>query len=88
MDELESKRLVFLAIKLFKQNNEGQEFLELMKKRHFSFKTFPPNKLEKIEWHGGPLGWAAFREGQLDTLREIETMIQCTDYLNETEVKK
>lgn len=78
----ESKRLVYLATKLFKENVEGREFIELLKKIHLDTPTFPTN-INKVERHGGPLGWASFREGNLDMIRKIELMANSKDYLNE-----
>lgn len=87
MDKLKSKRLVYLAISLFKNNTEGQEFLQLLREAHLETPTFPIDA-QKIERHGGSLGWAAFREGNLDMLRKIELMANSKDYLKEDEDKK
>lgn len=82
---LESKRLVFLATKVFKEGTEGREFLDLMKKFHIETPTFPVpvEDVGKIERHGGAMAYAAFREGNLDMIRKIELMSNSSDYLNE-----
>jgi hypothetical protein len=87
---LESKRLVFLATKLFKENTEGREFLDLMKKFHVETPTFPIPETEmgKIERHGGAIAWAAFREGNLDMIRKIELMSNSAEYLNDQQEGK
>lgn len=85
---LESKRLVFLAIKLFNDNPEGVEFLQLLKNMHLDNPIFPTQDVQKIERHGGALGWAAFREGNIDMLRKIELMANSRDYLLENKDEK
>lgn len=87
MDKLKSKRLVYLAINLFKNNPDGKEFLALLREAHLETPTFPID-VQKIERHGGSIGWAAFREGNLDMLRKIELMANANDYLKENEDKK
>jgi hypothetical protein len=88
--EHNSKRLVFLAIKLFKNNPEGKEFLQLLKAMHLETPVFPISKLDltKVKRHGGPLGWAAFREGNLDMIRKIELMSKSENYLFQKQDEK
>lgn len=66
-------RVQFLAYHLFQTLPEGKEFLRLMKVLHLSTPTFPQPE-EAISRHGGPLGWAAFREGQATLIRALEQL--------------
>lgn len=82
MNKIKTKRLIYLAVNLFKQNPDGQEFLDLLKQMHLETPTFPIDT-HKIKRHGGPLGWAAYREGNLDMLRKIELMSESQKLLTE-----
>lgn len=66
-------RVQYLAHELFNNNQQGIEFIKLMKLLHVHTRTFPqePSIIEK---HGGALGWATFREGQVTLLLSFETM--------------
>ena len=66
-------RVQYLSHKLFIANSEGKEYIRLMKMLHIQTPTFP-QKGDVIECHGGPLAWAAFREGQLTLLRSIDVL--------------
>lgn len=66
-------RLQFLACHLFLNTPEGREFLQLMKLVHIETPTFP-QEAKVIDRHGGPLGWAAFREGQITLVRSLEVL--------------
>lgn len=83
----DSKRLIYLATKVFKENPEGAEFLELLKKFHIETPTFPV-EVRRIERHGGAIGWASFREGNLDMIRKLELMANSKDYLRDIEDNK
>jgi hypothetical protein len=71
--KLQELRMFRLAKNLFKHNQDGVEFLELLKKIHVDTPVFPMANYI-VENHGGPLGWAAFREGKIDLVRQIEHM--------------
>ena len=74
MDEAKLlNRVQFLAHNLFSTNPEGQEFIRLMKLLHVCTPTFPQSQ-DVIARHGGPLGWASFREGQITLLRSLEIL--------------
>lgn len=77
-------RLQFLSHSLFIVNPDGKEFVKLMKLLHVLTPTFPqpPNVIEQ---HGGSLGWAAYREGQLTLLRSIDALAQ--NYLDKLEAE-
>lgn len=77
-------RVQFLAHALFIANNEGKEFLRLMKLLHVTTPTFPQSQ-EMIERHGGALSWAAFREGQITLIRSLELLGQ--NYLDKVEAE-
>lgn len=68
-------RVHLLSHKLFIANADGKEFLQLMKMLHIMTPTFP-QKEEIIANHGGPMAWAAYREGQLTLLRSIDVLAQ------------
>lgn len=83
---MSDKRLIHLATQLL-DNADGREFLALLKELHILTPTFPIDE-HKMQRHGGPLGWASFREGNLDMLRKLELMSKSRDYLNETKEEK
>ncbi len=56
---------------------DGKKFIELMKAYHLVMPVFPM-EIEKMNRHGGPLAWSAFRAGQLDFLLRIESI--ATEY--------
>jgi hypothetical protein len=66
-------RIQFLAHKLFIADPSGMEFIQLMKNLHLQTKTFPQSD-GVITRHGGPLAWAAFREGQVTLLQSLEAL--------------
>lgn len=68
-------RLQFLSHSIFISSADGREFIKLMKMLHVLTPTFPmPASI--IEQHGGAIGWAAFREGQLTLIRSIDALAQ------------
>jgi hypothetical protein len=75
-------RVQFLAHYLFIASAEGREFLKLMKLLHVSTPTFP-QPADVIERHGGAVGWAGVREGQLTLIRSLEVLGQ--NYLDKLE---
>lgn len=77
-------RVQFLSHKLFLDNAEGREWIKLMKLLHVTTPTFPQPE-EIIDRHGGALGWAAFREGQITLLRAVEILGQ--NYLDKLEAE-
>lgn len=80
MDEKRlDNRLRFLANALFIASAEGKEFIKLMKLKHVNFPVFP-QPVHVIKTHGGAVGWAAYRAGQLELLYSMELMAQ--EYLN------
>lgn len=62
-----------LCHKIFVGSADGRSLLKLMKEWHTNTPTFPMEPV-KLERHGGAMGWAAFRAGQLDFLLRIESM--------------
>lgn len=66
-------RVQHLAHSLFIANEEGREFLKLMKILHIDTPALPQT-LETIDKHGGPLGWLAFREGQITLIRSLQAL--------------
>jgi hypothetical protein len=77
-------RIQFLSHKLFIDNPEGIEFIKLMKVLHVQTPTFPMKK-SIMDQHGGPVGWAGYREGQLQLLRSLEQLGQ--NYLQKLEAE-
>lgn len=75
-------RIQYLSYALFINNPDGIEFLKLMKVLHVMTPTFPAPD-DVISRHGGALGWAAFREGQLTFMRSIQELAQ--NYLDKLE---
>ena len=78
------QRIQFLAHKIFIANEEGKEFIRLMKLLHVQTPTFPQQE-DVIARHGGALAWAAYREGQLELWRAIEALAQ--NYLHKLEAE-
>lgn len=68
-------RIQFLAHQIFLVNAEGKEFMRLMKILHLLTPTFPQTA-ETIAAHGGAIGWAGFREGQITLWRSIDELAQ------------
>jgi hypothetical protein len=68
-------RLQYLACALFINHPDGKEFLQLMKLVHVDTPTFPQDQ-RVIDRHGGPLGWAGFREGQITLVRSLEELAE------------
>lgn len=68
-------RIQFLAHQIFLVNAEGKEFMRLMKMLHLLTPTFPCDP-KMIEAHGGAVGWAGFREGQITLWRSIDELAQ------------
>jgi hypothetical protein len=77
-------RVQFLAHHLFITTAEGREFVKLMKLLHVYTPTFP-QQAHVIEAHGGALGWATFREGQLTLIRSLELLAK--NYLQKLEAE-
>ncbi len=75
-------RIQYLSYSLFINNAEGVEFIKLMKLLHLNTQTFPQSP-DVLERHGGAIGWAAFREGQLTLVRNIQELAQ--NYLDKIE---
>lgn len=68
-------RIQYLTHSIFVNTAEGKEWVKLMKLLHILTPTFP-QKPEVIDQHGGALGWAAFREGQITLIRSIDALAQ------------
>ena len=68
-------RIQYLMHKLFYSNPEGQELLELIKQNHINTPTFPQNAA-LMAAYGGPLAWAAHREGALTFIEQVRKNIQ------------
>lgn len=68
-------QIQMLAHKLFIANPDGQQFIKLMKLLHVTTPTFPQS-VDTLNRHGGPIGWSAFREGQITLLRSLEILGQ------------
>ncbi len=68
-------RIQYLSHSLFIVNPEGKEYMKLMKMLHVLTPTFP-QEARVLEAHGGALGWAGFREGQINLWRSIEALAQ------------
>lgn len=77
-------RVQYLAYALFINNQEGKEFLRLMKLLHVKTPTFP-QPIKCIEEHGGALSWASFREGQITLINSLELLGK--NYLDKVEAE-
>lgn len=65
--------LQHLCHKIFIGTQDGKKLLELMKQYHLMAPVFPCDA-DKMERHGGALGWSAFRAGELNFLLRLEVM--------------
>ena len=84
-DSQRLSRLQLLAYRLFIDNKEGVEFLELMKLQHVATKTFP-QPAEYLAAFGGGVGWAAYREGQVAMIGAIEAIAK--DFMDRIEAEQ
>lgn len=79
--------LMGLCFRLVNTNKEYQELVELLKDYHNEMPVFPA-PIDLQNQHGGALGYAAFRAGQLHPFHLVETMAREHEQKLEYEAKQ
>jgi hypothetical protein len=65
--------LLHLVHKIFIGSEDGKKLLQLFKEKDAQEIVFPVD-VEKQNQHGGALGWATFKAGERNWLKNIELM--------------